>query len=111
MIDWDRIETLREEVGEDALQEVIGLFLEEVDEVIAQLEAHPDPKTYEKDLHFLKGSALNLGFSDLGALCQRGEREAANGDATRVDIAAVIAVYRTSRDYFLTTLNGLLKAG
>ena len=39
-------------------------FLEEVEEEIAELRTNPAPETLEAKLHFLKGSALNLGFDD-----------------------------------------------
>ena len=100
MIDWDRLNQLRTEVGEDDFDEVVALFLEEVDEVVARLAANPDPATYEADLHFLKGSALNLGFSDLAALCEAGERAAAAGRARDVRIAPVLDSYARSRRMF-----------
>jgi len=55
------------------------MFLAESDEAVARLLAgKPDP-TLEADLHFLKGSALNLGFQHLAALCSAGEKRAAAG--------------------------------
>lgn len=101
MIDWDRVATLREEVGDDCFDEVVSLFLEEVDAVILRLHTAPDPTRLEGDLHFLKGGALNLGFHDLGLLCQTGERLAASGQAAQVDLQAVIALYAASRQAFL----------
>ncbi len=88
MISWERVRELRDEIGEDDFCEVVDLFLEEVEEVLARLRAEPNPASYEADLHFLKGSALNLGFQALGALCRDGEvRAAAKGDRTRRDRA------------------------
>ena len=101
MIDWDRVESLRQEVGADAFDDIADLFLEEVEPVIERLERAPDPARFEQDLHFLKGSAVNLGFASFGALCQQGERLAATGQAGRIDIAAVIDLYRSSRRVFL----------
>ena len=103
MIDWDRVGELRDEIGFDDFREVVELFLEEVDEVVERLMIDPDPTTYEQDLHFLKGSALNLGFREFGALCAAGEQAAAanNGD---IGVAAVIACYRSSRSQFLAQL-------
>lgn len=96
MIDWGRVETLFEEIGGEDFREVVQIFLEETDIVIARLETTPDPARFEEDLHFLKGSALNLGFAEMAALCQEGERMAARGEAEAVDIAAVLASYRAS---------------
>jgi len=101
MIDWDRVGSLRTEIGADDFAEVVDLFLEEVEEVIARLEAAPDPSRYEEDLHFLKGSALNLGFSALSDTCHDGERRAATGQAESVDIASLIRLYRASRTSFI----------
>lgn len=104
MIDWTRVAELRSEIGEDDFTEVIVLFLEEADEVIARLRLG-DRTRLAHDLHFLKGSALNLGLCDLAAICQSGERKAAMGRASEVDTAAVAAIYRVSRE---ALLDGLL---
>jgi len=104
MIDWERVADLRSEIGKDGFDEVIALFLEETDEVIARLSAKPDPARVERDLHFLKGSALNLGFRTLADLCQDGERRAAAGNAARVDVAAVVRSYHASKAGFRTGL-------
>jgi histidine phosphotransfer protein HptB len=104
MIDWERVNQLREEVGTEDFAEIVALFLEEVDEVAARLTACPNPATYESDLHFLKGSALNIGFSDLAALCETGERAAAAGRADQVSIMPVIDCYARSRRVFEATL-------
>lgn len=102
MIDWERVEELREEVGPEEFPEVVELFLEEVQEVIDRLKSAPDPNNYEQDLHFLKGSALNLGFSVFGELCQAGETAAANGQAQSVDLAPILSCYDASRQSFLS---------
>lgn len=104
MIDWTRVNELRNEIGDDGFSEVVELFLDEVEEVIARLENAPDPRSFEQDLHFLKGSAWNLGFAAFGALCQSGERRAAQGQAATVDMAAVLASYAASKDCFLAGL-------
>lgn len=101
MIDWTRVQDLKDEIGEDDFAEVAEMFLDEVDEVIARLKSAPDPARYEADLHFIKSSALNLGFSDLSALCQAGERRAASGDASAIDLTPVFAIYDASRAAFL----------
>ena len=103
MIDWDRVAQLREEVGPEDFAEVVELFLEEVDGVTQRLAAAADPKTLEEDLHFLKGSALNLGFEQFGKFCQEGEKMAANGRAGEVMIAPILACYTASRREFLKT--------
>ena len=102
MIDWTRVRELKDEIGEEDFAEVAEMFIGEVEEVIDRLKTAPDPARYEEDLHFIKSSALNLGFSDLSALCQNGERLAASGDSASVDLAPVFASYAASKTAFLT---------
>lgn len=105
-VDWERVAELRDEIGAEALAEVVGLFLEEADEVIARLGADAGAKALEADLHFLKGAALNLGFGEFAALCQDGERRAATGDNS-VDLGAVRTSYAASK---LALLEGMKRA-
>jgi HPt (histidine-containing phosphotransfer) domain-containing protein len=107
MIDWDRLHELREEIGDDAFDEVVAMFLEETDEVIARLSATGGAKALESDLHFLKGSALNLGLADLAALCQDGERTASLG-GINVDLDHVRSCYLASK--FALDQNGASRA-
>ena len=95
-IDWERVTELRDEIGADGFGEVVALFLEEADEVMARITTAHGAKAVEADLHFLKGAALNLGFQDFAALCQEGERRAAAGDGG-VDLAAVRASYLAAK--------------
>ena len=69
MIDWKRVAELQEEVGEEDFAEVAGLFLEEVAEGLAEFDPGAGIKAVQAHLHNLKGSALNLGFSEFAALC------------------------------------------
>lgn len=105
MIDWTRVKDLRSEIGEDDFLEVVAMFLEEADEVVGHLDGTQDFATMESRLHFLKGSALNLGLSDLAALCQSGEKSAALGDAASVDLGKVTASYRASKSQLLASLD------
>ncbi len=104
MIDWERVADLRAEVGEDEFAEVVELFLEEVEGVIDRLRATPQAALYEQDLHFLKGSALNLGFREFSSLCQTGEKLAASGLAAKVDLGGVLVAYEASKQDFLLNL-------
>ncbi|MDO8881436.1 MAG: Hpt domain-containing protein [Pseudotabrizicola sp.] len=106
MIDWGRVQELQTEIGPDCFGEIVALFLEEADDVISRLRALADARSLENDLHFLKGSALNLGFSDLARICQNGEREAASGSVD-VAIETVIEIYQKSRSAFLGGINGV----
>jgi HPt (histidine-containing phosphotransfer) domain-containing protein len=100
MISWDRVNELRDEVGEEDFLEVVELFLEEVDEVVLKLEASPEQSRLEEDLHFLKGSALNLGFRALSAICDRGEKNAADQQYDQIDIKEVLQTYAQSKAEF-----------
>lgn len=95
MIDWDRVQALRDEVGVDDFAEVVNLFLEEVDEAMTRLSAGLAPTALSAALHFLKGSALNLGFAEFARLCQEGERTPA-----KADLGAVRATYTVSKAAF-----------
>ncbi len=101
MIDWDRISELRAEIGPDDFREVVALFLQEVDEEIAVLRAAPPEDELEARLHYLKGSALNLGFADFSRLCQDGERAAAQGLHARIDLGAILECFDASKAAFL----------
>lgn len=104
MIDWSRVNELRDEVGAEDFDEVVDLFLEEVEEVIDRLRSAPNLSRLEQDMHFLKGSALSLGFDAFSNLCQTGERLSAEGAADSVDVAGVIAGFEQSKAMFLADL-------
>lgn len=110
MIDWKRVEELRGEIGSEDFAEVANMFLEEADETVALLAGGLAHQDVEGQLHFLKGSALNLGLADLAAVCQAGERLAAAGQGKLVDLSRVVAVYHTSRAAFLSGLENLSAA-
>lgn len=103
MINWERVEELRDEIGDEGFLEVVALFLDEADEAVARLAAGMSPALAD-GLHFLKGSALNLGLSQLADLCQLGERAAARGEGGTVDVAHVGQVYAQSRAELLEGL-------
>lgn len=104
MLDWTRIEELREEVGHDAFAEVVDLFLEEVGGVLERLD--PGAATIEDDLHFLKGAALNLGFAELADLCNAGEQAARRN--VPPDLWALRSCYAKSHAEFF---DRVVKAG
>ena len=104
MIDWDRVSTLRAEIGEDDFEEVVPLFIEEVTEIIDNLRRGPDLSRLEDDLHALKGSALNLGFTEFSTLCHRGEALSARGRAAEVDVPKIIDSFEASEAAFTAGL-------
>ncbi|MBW4706735.1 Hpt domain-containing protein [Roseobacter sp. YSTF-M11] len=104
MIDWERVATLREEVGAEDFDEVVELFLEEVDAAISELTAQQPCNDLEARLHFLKGSALSLGFQQFSGLCQVGETAVAHDPKAAVDVAEILASYESSRGVFLSEM-------
>lgn len=104
MIDWDRVAALREEVGPEDFDEVVELFLQEVDEEIETLKASAPHDGLAEKLHFLKGSALSLGFRDFSSLCQTGESALTHDPSSGVDVEGLQSSYQTSRSVFLADL-------
>lgn len=105
MIDWTRVEELRGEIGVEGFDEVADMFLDEADLTVKALLSGLPASEIEGQLHFLKGSALNLGLTDLAAFCQDGERKAAAGYGTLVDMGKVAALYQASRAVLLAGLS------
>lgn len=101
MINWARVRELESDVGADAFGEVVEMFLEEVEEVTDALRQTANSRDLASDMHFLKGSALNLGFDRLAQLCAEGERLAATAQADKVGIDQILSVYDTSKREFL----------
>lgn len=110
MIDWTRVKELFDEVGAEDFDEVVDLFFEEVEEITDRLRTTPDQDALEGNLHFLKGSALSLGFSDFAKLCQHGETASGKGRAADVDLAAILESYNASKVLFLNELSTALAA-
>lgn len=70
MIDWERIEDLHREVGQKDFADVVGLFFEEIDCSLPEVFELTEPDEIRDLLHFIRGSALNLGFFELARLCE-----------------------------------------
>ncbi len=104
MIDWAQIKQLEDDIGTEDFGDVVVLFLEEVDEAVNQLAENPptDAAQMAPALHFLKGSAYNLGFSAFAEYCSQGEALAENGQAGDVDLAKVIDLYGESKRIFMS---------
>lgn len=96
MLNRSRIDELREEVGEDGLAEVVELFCEEVEEVLDELPSL-SPVDLPGRLHFLKGSALNIGMDQVGRLCLDAEARMQSGSPDVPDIAAIRQAFDASR--------------
>lgn len=105
MIAWNRVNELRDEIGADCFVEVVTLFLEEADEVIAQLNDAPREDRFEADFHALKGSALNLGFEAFASICAEAERFAVEGRYHLIDIPKAAEAFNAARDALLAQMN------
>ena len=105
MITWSRVDELADEIGADDFAEVVALFLDEVEGELDRLYDLTDANALERTLHFLKGSALNLGFGEFSSMCLEGEQKSAQGEAGSVDLSAIIANFQASKSAFLTGLS------
>lgn len=103
MIDQARIDELRREVGDDDLAEVVTLFCEEFEEALERLNGLQSGSLAD-DLHFLKGSAYNVGMSQVGELCSAAESRLQDGQPVNEDLALIAEVFRTSRATLLAQL-------
>ena len=104
MIEWQRIADLRDEIGAEDFDEVVDLFLDEVEGIVEKLRSDPNLTELEEDLHFLKGSALSLGFRHFSGLCQEGEIRSASGAAEEVNLADIVSGFEQSKAAFLSEL-------
>ncbi|WP_335947963.1 Hpt domain-containing protein [Salipiger bermudensis] len=111
MIDWPRVAELRDEIGVTEFDEVVPLFLQEVEATIADLPLllHSAPET-EAALHSLRGSALNLGFSAFAAICDDYEKTASAGNTAGIDMTLIAGLYEQSREAFLRDLPNQIAA-
>ena len=96
MIDWDRVEELKSEVGEEDFAEIIGMFFEEVEDVLQRL-CQPNSTAQASDLHFVKGSALNIGLAEVSDLCRSMETRLRDNPNAAVDLAKLQGVFRVSK--------------
>lgn len=99
MIDWNRIDELRAEIGAEDFCEVAGIFLQEIGDVIATMQQDAPVASLAEQMHFVKGGALNLGFTAVAALASDGEA-LANAGRT-VDVGAMANSFEASKAAFL----------
>lgn len=92
-VDWDRLNELRSDIGEEDFADVAMLFVAELQETLDGLTPE---KATSADFHFLRGSAANLGFVALVSACSTAENacngaEAPDVEAVRAAFAAALA--------------------
>jgi HPt (histidine-containing phosphotransfer) domain-containing protein len=105
MIDRARVNDLRDEVGAEDLAEVVRMFCEEVEETLDRLRSRPS-RSLADDLHFLKGSALNIGMSEVGTLCQSFEASLRADPSAIPDVARIATAFARAREALLLELDG-----
>lgn len=105
MIDWSQVAQLRQDVGVEDFGEVLDIFFEEVEEVTAQIAQAIPPGDLGKHLHFLKGSASNLGFTEFSEACQKGETLCDKGAENQVNIPEILTVYSGSKQAFFSGIS------
>ena len=100
MIDWIRIDELRDEVGQDDFGDIVGVFFEEVQEALENLRRADTVVTLLGQLHFLQGSVLNLGFSNFAAICRNEENSLQKDLSHKVETDKIYGVFSSSKQQF-----------
>jgi signal transduction histidine kinase/DNA-binding NarL/FixJ family response regulator/HPt (histidine-containing phosphotransfer) domain-containing protein len=99
LIDRPVIAMLREEIGEDAVDETLRVFRREAEERIAllgKLSAEKDRAAIEVEAHTLKGAAGAVGFAKVSALSRALERQAMELADHMPLVARIEAAFRQS---------------
>jgi HPt (histidine-containing phosphotransfer) domain-containing protein len=95
MLNWQRVQDLKDDLGQEDFDEIVDLFLEEVEE---KLEVLQNGRTdgVSAELHFLKGSAANLGFESFRVSCEQMERA-----PEQFEVDELLSVYKSSKAAFM----------
>ena len=96
MIDWNRVSELRSEVGEDDFDEVLVMFFDELADVLENLGTG-GVEAIKRDLHMLKGSAINIGLADVSTLCRDCEMALAANPDNAIDLNAIRTAFVVSK--------------
>lgn len=82
----------RQTMGDEALRvEILALFVAEVERLLAQIEAAPDPLVRASRLHAMMGLARNVGAKRLAALCRQLDHGAGSSPAGGDELAGLRA--------------------
>jgi len=82
-VDWDRMTSLRDDIGAEDFADILLMFVAEISEKLDGLTAN-DAAATEADFHFLRGSAANLGFAAMIIACERAEQACRTGQIPNV---------------------------
>lgn len=103
MINWMQLRQLQSDVGKDEMDEVVELFLTEVDEAIEAFQNNAGTMAFADKgaaYHFLKGCAFNLGFQAFGEKCSEAEEVSKQDKNPDISLSDLIALYTASKDIF-----------
>lgn len=92
MIEWQRLEELRDDVGEEEIAGVIDLFLAEIRQALPGL-AQSDAHGRVALLHSMKGSARNIGLYGFARICDDEERRILENGLPAVSDADIAAAF------------------
>jgi len=101
MIDWDRVQELRNDFGDEDFTEIVAMFLGEVELKIGEMQQGMTDTELAEAFHFVKGSAANLGFKALQEFAAEGEASPEQGRLT--DLSELFTTSRTSFETQLDT--------
>ncbi|MBF9059492.1 histidine kinase [Rhodobacterales bacterium HKCCSP123] len=107
MIDRDRLNALRDDIGEEDFADVACLLVSEIGEKLASLQRAPATATAD-DFHFLRGGALNLGLTAFSEACTLAEGACRAGHPP--DIAGVADAFAAAMTALSTDLPGVASA-
>ncbi|MFY0595081.1 MAG: Hpt domain-containing protein [Cognatishimia sp.] len=99
MLDWTHIDQLKKDVGSNEFAEIVDLFFVEVEGLFKRLNREG---AVANDLHFLKGSAANLGFAEFSKSCQIAQHQLVAGQ--QADLQQIVAVFEQSKHAFIAGL-------
>ena len=96
-VDREQLKVLRDELGDDMLEELLGSFRASAADLMRQIEAalaRGDHGAADESLHRLKGSALTLSFAGVADACD--DLRTVIGDDNTVAAGAALADLRRS---------------
>ncbi|WP_412504251.1 Hpt domain-containing protein [Roseovarius sp. SYSU LYC5161] len=104
LIDWNRVSELRSEIGGNDFSDVVALFIEEVEDMLDQFNSATEANDLQAQLHYLKGSALNLGFHAFANACRSAESKVAIEGPAAIDKKEILEGFQQSKSEFLKSV-------
>ena len=110
----NRLKLLRDDCGTELVVELVDLFLQDSDIRIERLKKavnRKEPLAVEREAHGLKGSAANIGATEIAELCSRLEIDAENANLQNAEttLAAICDEFETVKPYLKRTISELVK--